>query len=90
MIEYAFAEFIIDMKLLSSSETKEAFLLHCKLMKCLHDLPDIRKSKATEQIWQDNSNLWIMFKTCTALLEWASQNKVERRLVQTQAARLQV
>ena len=69
---------------------KEAFLVNCMQMKCLHALPDIRESKATQQIWQKNDNLWVMFETCTALCEWASQNKVDRRLVQMMAARLQV
>jgi len=82
---------IVEMKLLSFLEMKKAFLVQCKLMKCLHELPDIRQSKAAQQIWQENTKIWwIMFRTSTTLCAWASQQNVDRRLVQTLAARMQV
>ena len=84
-----FADIIVDKGLLSPTEMKEALVVHSLQLKCLHDLPDIRESKATEQIWQENG-FWSMFKTCTTLCAWASQHQVERRLTQTLAARIQV
>ena len=87
----AFADSVIRMELLSCSEMKEAFLLHFKLTMHVNDLPDIGKSKATQQIWHKyHMALWSMYRTSIHLCIWASPLDVARRQVQILAASIQV
>ena len=85
------ADNIIYLELLSPLEMKEAFLFHAQLMNSLYDLPDIRSSKSSQRLWQGCiENISNMFNMCMTTCKWASQHGVDRRQVQTQAARIQV
>ena len=84
------ADSVHYLELLSPSEMKEAFALHSKQIRCLIDLPDLRKSVITQQRWRENiDEIWTMCKMCASSCVWASQHDQDRSLVQRLAAGIQ-
>ena len=85
------AETASEVNLLSPFEVQEAIQSHIKLMRCLSNLPDIRTSQPTLQIWRNNTLAMVqLVQMCISSCFWASQHDVDRRLVQTLAASIQV
>lgn len=87
----ALADVLLSEGQLSPSETTQAFFFNFEQIKRLCKLPDLRNSKATQELWQKSSpQVYTIFRLSSVLCTWGSQEGMDRRLVQIMAARIQV